>query len=297
MIAWLAGTGGSERYSAPSIVPLSQWSAVLQRELHTELHLAPNAVLGLEFLELATAVLPSDFEADTDAESAAQLALEAIYNFVDALRLPRTAERFAFNILANTARPVLVKRTPQSLQVTMLTLTQYECSARLRRTQLRALVRRRGSAVLEQISTSRGDLRQPSAAHCAVALIAEHLAPHRAGMPALADLVPATAPALLIEQAQRGAANLCPSGAALTGLLQLYLCDAANIGVCNDLLEEATTFAQRLNDANGGEQLARLASLMPRYAAQLRGCALTTPQLVAVVRDIARALFGVDTTR
>ncbi len=84
------------------------------------------------------------------------------------------------------------------------------------------------------------------------------------------------------------------SGTALTGLLQLYLCDTANISTCNDLLEEAATFAERLDDNNSSEELARLTSELCKYTPKLRGCSLNVPQLVAMVRDIARALFGAD---
>ena len=296
MIGWITGLATTEATACN--VPLSQWSVVLQAELRAELLLSPEATLGLEFLDLPSAVVPSEFEIAGDPEASAQLLLEAVYNFVGSLRLPRNAERFAFALVGATTRPVLIKRSQQALQVTMLALYRYIHSpARLRSTQLRTCSRRRGSAVIEHITSSRSDMRLPSAAQCCAALIAEHLNMHRRAPPleALCEHVPLDAsPTITVDLVRQRGSTLGQSGAALVGLLQLYLCDSANIVVCNDLVEEATTFAERVSTANLTEELARLTSLMTRYAAQLRGCTLSVAQLVAIVRDIARALFGVD---
>lgn len=284
MIAWLAGT------ESPS-VPIAQWSAVLEHELRAELDLRADQSLGVEFMDLPSAVLPSEFDDEA--------VLEAIFNFVSSLRLPAAASRFLFIVTGTSTQLVLVRRTAQAADVSTLALERR--TAALRSLQCKAACRRTGLLVVEQIVSSRFDLRQPSAAQCVAALLGDHfrlpVTAQRLAMP-LAERVAAERSSLrdLLAATERERAALC-NGRALTGLCHLYLCDATNVAVCNELIEEAIRFAERLNDRNGAEELARLAALSVRYIPRLRNCSVTPHQLVAIVRDIARQLFGADVAR
>jgi hypothetical protein len=292
MFAWLAG---GER--ADASVPIAQWTAVLEHELRAEMNLRDDQSLGIEFIDLPSTVLPSEFDDE--------LLLEVIFNFVSALRLPAAANRFLFTVNGASAQLVLVRRAPQRadtstlVDVSTLTLERHTVRTKtaLRSYQCRATSRRTGLLVLEHIVSSRWDLRQPSAAQCMAALLGDHFRPPTAQRVAapLADRVAAERGELdaLLAAAAREQAAL-GNGRAITGLCYLYLCDATNIAVCNDLIEEATRFAQRLGSRNGVEELARIAGSAPRYIPRLRGCSVTAPQLVAIVRDIARHLFGAD---
>lgn len=287
MIAWFTGA------ESPS-VPIAQWTAVLEHELRAELNLRADQSLGIEFIDLPSAVLPSEFEDEA--------VLEAIFNFVSALRLPAAANRFLFIVTGASTHLVLVRRTAQTVDVSTLALERHTGRAQaLRALQCKAACRRTGLLVVEQVSSSRFDLRQPSAAQCMAALLGDHfrlpVTAQRLAMP-LVERIAAERAELdsLIAALARERAALS-NGRALTGLCHLYLCDATNIAVCNDLIEEAIRFAERLDDRNGAEELARLAALAVRYVPRLRNCSTTPHQLVAIVRDIARQLFGADVNR
>jgi len=295
MIAWLTG---AETYRSDRSLEISRWTAAVQRELHAELHLAADKRLAFEFLDLASAVIPSEFETRAmgsgDAEAFADILLECVFNFVGALKLPRAAERFAFVATGAVTRPFLVRRTAQALEVTMLALYgdyRQAPGSQFRSLQLCATVRRTNSAVLEQIRNSRYDLRLPSAAQCTAVLLANHFAP--LGDAGGIERIPTNLHAVdaLVDRIAQNV-HAIGSGAALTGLLYLYLCDAANIAVCNDLLEEAVSFADRLTAVNCGEELARLAARVSKYMGRLRNCNVSPPDLVVIVREIARVLFG-----
>jgi hypothetical protein len=286
MFAWLAG---GER--ADASVPIAQWTAVLEHELRAEMNLRDDQSLGIEFIDLPSTVVPSEFDDE--------LLLEVIFNFVSALRLPAAANRFLFTVTGAGAQLVLVRRAAQFVDVSTLALERHALRTKtaLRSYQCKATCRRTGLLVIEQIVSSRWDLRQPSAAQCIAALLGDHFRPptvQRVAAP-LADRVAAERGEIgaLLAAAAREQAAL-GNGGAITGLCHLYLCDATNIAVCNDLIEEATRFAQRLDGRNGVEELARIAGSAPRYIPRLRGCTVTAPQLVAIVREIARHLFGAD---
>lgn len=286
MFAWIAGIE-----SADASVPIAQWTAVLEHELRAEMTLPDHESLGIEFIDLPSIVVPSEFDDE--------LLLEAVFNFVSALRLPAAANRFLFTVAGANAQLMLVRRAPQLVDVSTLALERHavRTKAALRNYQCRATCRRTSLLVIEQVLSSRWDLRQPSAAQCMAALLGDHFRPATAQRVAapLADRVAAERSeiaALLLATARDQAA--LGNGSAITGLCHLYLCDATNIAVCNELIEEATRFAQRLSGRNGIEELARIAGNTPRYIPRLRGCTVTAPQLVAIVRDIARHLFGAD---
>jgi hypothetical protein len=300
MIAWLTGaqTSCSDRSLA-----ISAWTLAVERELHAELHLASDKRLAFEFLDLATAVIPSEFEARLmgdggDAEAFADILLECVFNFIGALKLPRAAERFVFVATGAVTRPFLVRRTAQTLEVTMLALYARHDQlrgAQLRSHQLCATIRRSDTSVLEQIRNSCYDLRLPSAAQCTVMLLANHFAAPLGDTGHLSIPANLQSVDLLVDRIQQHVHSI-GTGAALTGLFYLYLCDAGNIGVCNDLLEEAVSFADRLTATNCGEELARLAVRVGKYIARLRRCVVSSSDLVVIVRDIARALFGASTS-
>lgn len=294
MIEWLAGTSHSD-----DSVPIAQWSTVLEHELRAEMLLCAEQSFGIDFVALPSATIPSEFEAPfgRDNEACSQALLETIFNFVGALRLPAAANRFLFIVAGQQSSPVLIRRTAQTVDVTLLTLTRRQRPGALRANQCRASCLRTGLLVIEQIASSRCDLRQPTASQCAAALFADYFrpvtsqcinAPLAARVSGAQDSLSELLAAVGRERPALDAAR------ALTGLCYLYMCDATNIAVCNDLIEEATCFAQRLSESNGAEELARMAARTARYGARLRSCAVTAQQLVSIVRSIARHLFGAD---
>lgn len=296
MIEWLAGTSHSD-----DTVPIAQWSAVLEHELRAEMLLGGEQSIGIDFVALPSATIPSEFEAPfgRDAEACSQALLETIFNFVGALRLPAAANRFLFIVAGQRSSPVLIRRTAQALDVTLLALTRHQrpSTAALRANQCRASCLRTGLVVIEQIASSRCDLRQPTASQCAVALLANYfrpVTPQYIDAPLAARVADAQNSLSELLAAAGRERSALDAARALTGLCHLYMCDATNIAVCNDLIEEATCFAQRLTESNGAEELARMAARTARYGARLRSCTVTAQQLVSVVRSIARHLFGAD---
>lgn len=289
MIAWLSGTD----YTSTS-VPIAQWTAVLEHELRSELLLRADQFLGIDMLALPNVVVPSEFDApygNNQPDVCAHLLVEAIFNFVSALRLPVAANRFLFIVSGHESRPVLVRRAAQLVDVSMVTLERVAGS--LRNNQCRVLCRRTGLVVAEQIISSRWDLRQQSASQCVAALLCDHFGPGIGTPLANRVMLKQTTIDELIAVVARERASL-EHGRALTGLCYLYLCDATNIAVCNELIEEATRFAERITERNAIEELARVAALIGRYMPRLRACVITPQQLVSIVREIARQLFGVD---
>lgn len=302
MIAWLTGV---HRQSVGPEVPIAEWSEVLEHELRAELCLGAEQTLALEFHDLPTAIVPSDFETALggDAETCAQVLLESLFNFVTALRLPAAITRLLFVVSGCITRPVLVRRTARLVDVAMLALERHPVPAaaagggELRTNRCRVTCRRTGALALEELSSSRWDLRQPSAGQCIAALLAEHFRAvdaERLAVPLISRLRTDRGVVTELLYAVERERLALDNSQAITGLLYIYLCDASNIAVCNELIEEATRFAERLDDTNGAEELARVAALAPCYAARLRACTVAPQQLVQIIRSVAKLFFGAD---
>ena len=302
MFSWLsAGTP-----AAACAVEIADWTALILHDLRAELHLSQTETLGFNFSDLPCVIVPDEFQGRLhDDETRDQLLLEAAFDFFSNLRLQLPHARFLFLVNCVCTRPMLVRVRGTSVDVTVVGLWAYEASGALRAHQCRALHTRTGACVIEQIASSRGDLRQPSAAQCVIGLLGDHAA---AGAATAAPAPGAAAESSLAERAikcdvpgflraTKRESSVFTSGQALTGLFYLYLCDKRNIAVCNELFEEAVRFAQRLTADNGPVELAKLAQRSVAYPARLCGCSISVAQVVSIVRATSRHLFGSDVHR